>query len=398
MEACRIMKDERGYRRLSLALTILLGIAVGLLAILLVRYRALSQYAPLAEMAETIKTHYYYYDADGGEPALVDASLRGMASGIGDAYAQYYTKEEYDDLLTSQSGEYRGIGIVVTVPDETGAQITHVYDNSPMAEAGAQAGDYILEINDTVTAGLPMDDMLALFSTDENAADVLKLQHGDAVFTVTVQPRVVYVPYVHAKMLDGQIGYIRIDSFLGNVAGEMEEALKDLLTDGMRSLVLDLRNNPGGGLTEVLDVADMFLQKGDLIVSIKSKTTDTEKYYAEETGYSFPVAVLVNGNSASASELLSGALQDHERAVIIGTQTFGKGIVQTYFRLNSNAGWIKITTDAYYTPNDVCIHGIGITPDIVVELPEDVQSLAIESLSMEQDTQLMRALQYLKNS
>ena len=177
----------------------------------------------------------------------------------------------------------------------------------------------------------------------------------------------------------------------------MEEALKDLLTDGMRSLVLDLRNNPGGGLTEVLDVADMFLQKGDLIVSIKSKTTDTEKYYAEETGYSFPVAVLVNGNSASASELLSGALQDHERAVIIGTQTFGKGIVQTYFRLNSNAGWIKITTDAYYTPNDVCIHGIGITPDIVVELPEDVQSLAIESLSVEQDTQLMRALQYLKN-
>ena len=285
----------------------------------------------------------------------------------------------------------------MTVPDETGAQITHVYDNSPMAEAGAQAGDYILEINDTVTAGLPMDDMLALFSTDENAADVLKLQHGDAVFTVTVQPRVVYVPYVHAKMLDGQIGYIRIDSFLGNVAGEMEEALKDLLTDGMRSLVLDLRNNPGGGLTEVLDVADMFLQKGDLIVSIKSKTTDTEKYYAEETGYSFPVAVLVNGNSASASELLSGALQDHERAVIIGTQTFGKGIVQTYFRLNSNAGWIKITTDAYYTPNDVCIHGIGITPDIVVELPEDVQSLAIESLSVEQDTQLMRALQYLKN-
>lgn len=130
----------------------------------------------------------------------------------------------------------------------------------------------------------------------------------------------------------------------------MEEALKDLLTDGMRSLVLDLRSNPGGGLTEVLDVADMFLQKGDLIVSIKSKTTDTEKYYAEETGYSFPVAVLVNGNSASASELLSGALQDHERAVIIGTQTFGKGIVQTYFRLNSNAGWIKITTDAYYTP------------------------------------------------
>ena len=251
-------------------------------------------------------------------------------------------------------------------------------------------------VNGTETANLTLDELLLLFYDDEDTPDDLSLLRGGERFAVTVRKELVYTPYVSYEMLDGGIGYVQIESFLGNVAGEMEAALASLLESGMQSLILDLRDNPGGGLTEVLDVADMFLKKGDTIVSIKSKTEDTRTYFAEEDGYAFPMAVLVNGNSASASELLTGALKDNGRAAIIGTRTFGKGIVQTTYRLNSNAGWVKITTDAYYSPNDICIQDVGIAPDIPVEPQEEYRQSPITAIPRESDAQLQEAIRYLK--
>ena len=163
--------------------------------------------------------------------------------------------------------------------------------------------------------------------------------------------------------------------------------------------MLDLRDNPGGSLDDVLDVADLFLERGQLIVSIRSRIEETETYYAKtDAVWNGPVVVLINENSASASELLSGAMQDHARATVVGTQSFGKGIVQTYFQLPATKGWVKLTTDAYYTPNDICIHGVGITPDVVVGLPEEYRGAALESLTREQDTQLAAALDILKGN
>lgn len=355
-------------------------------------------WAPLAQMADTIVRAYYYYDEKvGGEDALIDAALRGMVAGIGDDYAQYYTAEQYAEHLSSNSGEYTGIGIVIGAPDAEGCVIQRVYEGSPMESAGAQSGDRILTVNGAAVAGLSLDEVLLLFHTD-GTPDELTLSRDGEAFAVTVEQDTINVPYATSELLDGGIGYLRITGFYGHVAQEAADAVQALTEQGARALIVDVRDNPGGGLTEVLDVADLFLGKGDLIVSIKSRTEQTVVYRAEEdAACMLPLALLVNGNSASASELLAGALQDHGVATVIGTQTFGKGIVQTYFKLAANGGWVKLTTDAYYTPNDVCIHGVGITPDLVVELPEAYRDTALDSLPREQDTQLQAAMEQLTN-
>lgn len=355
-------------------------------------------WAPLAQMADTIARAYYYYDEKvGGEDALVDAALRGMVAGIGDDYAQYYTAEQYAEHLSSNSGEYTGIGIVIGAPDAEGCVIQRVYEDSPMEAAGAQSGDRILTVNGTAVTGLSLDEVLLLFHTD-GTPDELTLSRDGEAFAVTVEQDTINVPYATWELLDGKIGYLRITGFYGHVAQEAADAVQAFTEQGASALIVDLRDNPGGGLTEVLDVADLFLEKGDLIVSIKSRTEQTAVYRAEEdAACTLPLVLLVNGNSASASELLAGALQDHGVATVIGTQTFGKGIVQTYFKLAANGGWVKLTTDAYYTPNDVCIHGVGITPDLVVELPEAYRDTALDSLPREQDTQLQAAMEQLTN-
>ena len=355
-------------------------------------------WAPLAQMADTIARAYYYYDEKvGGEDALIDAALRGMVAGIGDDYAQYYTAEQYAEHLSSNSGEYTGIGIVIGAPDAEGCVIQRVYEGSPMESAGAQSGDRILTVNGAAVAGLSLDEVLLLFHTD-GTPDELTLSRDGEAFAVTVEQDTINVPYATSELLDGGIGYLRITGFYGHVAQEAADAVQALTEQGARALIVDVRDNPGGGLTEVLDVADLFLGKGDLIVSIKSRTEQTVVYRAEEdAACMLPLVLLVNGNSASASELLAGALQDHGVATVIGTQTFGKGIVQTYFKLAANGGWVKLTTDAYYTPNDVCIHGVGITPDFVVELPEAYRDTALDSLPREQDTQLQAAMEQLTN-
>ena len=320
-----------------------------------------------------------------------------MVAGIDDDYAQYYTAEEYAEHLSSNSGEYTGIGIVIGAPDAEGCVIQRVYEGSPLETAGAQSGDRILTVNGTAVAGLSLDEVLLLFHTD-GTPDELTLSRDGEAFAVTVEQDTINVPYATWELLDGKIGYLRITGFYGHVAQEAADAVQAFTEQGAGALIVDLRDNPGGGLAEVLDVADLFLEKGDLIVSIKSRTEQTAVYRAEEdAACTLPLVLLVNGNSASASELLAGALQDHGVATVIGMQTFGKGIVQTYFKLAANGGWVKLTTDAYYTPNDVCIHGAGITPDLVVELPEAYRDTALDSLPREQDTQLQAAMEQLTN-
>ena len=393
-------KQYRNGNRFVLFAALLIAVALvssGVTAFLCTHTGATGSLQPLAQMAETIRRAFFYYDetANGNE-TLVDAALRGMLSSIDDDYAQYYTGEQYAEHLKSNSGEYRGIGIVVGVPDATGSRIQRVYDGSPMAAAGAQMGDLVLSINGEQVAGLTLDGMLALFHTD-GTADVLLLSRDGETFEVTVEKDIINVPYVEYALLEDGVGYIRLVGFAGHVVQETKDALTVLKEQGANKLVLDLRDNPGGSLDDVLDVADLFLEREQLIVSIRSRIEETENYYAEtEAVWKDPVAVLINGNSASASELLSGALQDHARAAVVGAQSFGKGIVQTYFQLPANKGWVKLTTDAYYTPNDVCIHGVGITPDVIAELPEEYRDTAVESLPRELDTQLQAALDVLK--
>lgn len=402
MKGDSMEKQHRNGNRIVLFAALLIAVALvssGVTAFLCTHTGAGGALQPLAQMKETIQRAFFYYDESANSnEKLVDAALRGMLSSIDDDYAQYYTAEQYAEHLKSNSGEYRGIGIVIAAPDETGSRIQRVYAGSPMAAAGAQQGDLVLSINGEPVAGLSLDDMLALFHTDETA-DVLLLSRNGETFEVSVVKDIINVPYVEYALLEDGVGHIRLIGFAGHVVQETKDALANLTEQGAEKLVLDLRDNPGGSLDDVLDITDLFLERGQLIVSIRSRIEETETYYAKtDAVWNGPVVVLINENSASASELLSGAMQDHARATVVGTQSFGKGIVQTYFQLPANKGWVKLTTDAYYTPNDICIHGVGITPDVVVELPEEYRGAALESLTREQDTQLAAALDILKGN
>jgi len=240
--------------------------------------------------------------------------------------------------------------------------------------------------------------MLNLFHVDEMPNTIL-LKRNDIEFEVVVSKRTIVVPYAEWKVLEGNIGYIRLFGFSGHVVKETEDAVRLLKERDVSGIILDLRDNPGGSLNDVLDIADMFLPKDKLIVTIKSRIAEEVQYKAEiDPIYDGQLILLVNENSASASELLSGALKDHGVATIIGTQTFGKGIVQTYFPIAASKGWVKLTTDAYYTPNDVCIHGIGITPDIIVESESEYDNLPIDSIPFESDVQLQEAIHYMRGN
>ncbi len=348
----------------------------------------------LQEMADTIQHQYYFYDdKEIDNEKLKDAAMRGMISKLDDPYAQYYTEEEYQQLLSDNAGDYVGIGISIQAPDETGALVLSVYSGAPAELAGIQKGDIITKINGKATAGKSLSEVVTYFSEDEAVPDELTYLRDGVETTVSVQRAEIHIQRVTSAVLSGNIGYLRISEFNGSVATDFQNAIDSFESQSVKNLIIDLRDNPGGGLNEVLNVAYTMIPKNEVIVSIRSKSGDEDVYKSKgDAQIDMRIVVLVNGNSASASELLTGALKDYKLATIVGTQTYGKGIVQSYFHLSNGNGWAKMTTDAYYTPSGVCIQGVGITPDIVIDLPQELKDTSIETLDPAKDTQLQAAI------
>lgn len=348
----------------------------------------------LQELADTIDSQYYFYDDKQlDNDKLLDAAMRGMVSKLDDPYAQYFTEEEYQKLLTDNAGDYVGIGISIQAPDETGAKVISVYSDSPADKAGIQKGDVITKVNGNTTAEKSLREVITYFSDDTTVPDEITYLRDGVETTVSLLRAEVHIVRVTSSVLDGNIGYVHISEFNGSVATDFSSAVDALKQQGIDKLIIDLRDNPGGGLTEVLNVAYKLIPKDKVIVSIRSKNGDEDVYKSQGTEqYDMPIVVLVNGGSASASELLTGALKDYGIATIVGTQTFGKGIVQSYFHLSNSKGWVKMTTDAYYTPNGVCIQGVGITPDLVVDLPDELKDVSVDLLDPAKDTQLQAAI------
>jgi len=348
----------------------------------------------LQELANTIHSQYYFYDDKKlDNDKLLDAAMRGMITELDDPYAQYFTEEEYQKLLSDNAGDYVGIGISIQAPDDTGAEVISVYAGAPADLAGIKKGDVITKVNGNATAGKSLNEVITYFSDDTNVPDEIIYLRDGVETTVSVLRAEVHIVRVTSSVLDGNIGYVHITEFNGSVATDFTNAVNALQEQGIHNLIIDLRDNPGGSLTDVLNVAYTLIPKGQTIVSIRSKSGDEDVYKSEgDKQYQMRLVVLVNGGSASASELLTGALKDYGLATIVGTQTFGKGIVQSYFHLSDNKGWAKMTTDAYYTPNGVCIHGVGITPDIVVELPDELKDLSVDLIDPAKDTQLQAAI------
>ena len=393
------LETKKRSRRVSVWLCVLCAVLAAAFAVLftsLFYVRRFSELQPVSEAIELVKKNYYFFD-DETRDSMVTGALKGLSAYMGDDYAAYYTKEEYDALLTSDSGNYIGMGVLVSDMGNSTFVISEVYANTPAQEAGILVGDQFVMANGEAAEGKTLDEFLACIVHEEGTVNTIVLLRDGEELTFDIAMRQVYSPYVTYKMLDDSIGYIYISAFHGQCVREVKEAMADLKDQGMTALVLDVRDDLGGSFSDVCDIADIFLPKNAVITTIRSRVSKEKVYRAHSGGLEMPVAMLVNERSASASELLSGALKDNGVAELFGTVTYGKGIVQTYFDINfGRDGTIKFTTEAYYTPADVCIQGTGITPDHIVELPADLTYYSITSIPYESDTQLQAAVAYLK--
>lgn len=311
----------------------------------------------------------YVEDPDTHE--LVQGAIRGMLSSL-DPHSSFMSERAFKEINMDIKGEFQGVGIQISIKNQQLTIISPIED-TPADRAGLAAGDKIMKINDEWTKDM----------TIEEAVDRMRGPKGTPVRLLifregwakpkefTIVRDVIKVASVKSRMLQGDIGYVRIIQFQGKTADDVDKELKKLEEKGMRRLVLDMRNNPGGLLDASVDVSSLFLPKDKLVVYIQGRLKENRQEFfstGEFTDRSYPVVVLVNAGSASASEIVAGALQDSKRAVIIGTQTFGKGSVQTVFPLDGGTG-IRLTTAKYYTPSGRSIQNVGITPDLEVKQP-----------------------------
>ena len=331
-----------------------------------------------------------------GRAALLEAAAEGIVSALDDPYAVYYTPEEYEAYLANINGEYTGIGVLVGQPAEAGAVIRDVYDETPAAEAGLLPGDILTAVDGMPVAPMLLEELSAAIDKETGESVTLSILRGEEASDVSLTCAALNLSRVSHALFKERTGYIRISMFSGNCATEFREALNDLTERGMRSLVIDLRNNPGGTLENVTEIADSLLGSGT-VVSLRGRLDAEGKVYESNAkGISVPLAIIVNENSASASEILAAAVQDHGAGVVVGMTTFGKGVVQTSMQLEGNQAWLKLTTDAYYTPAGRNIDGIGVTPDIEIALPDEFTGLAIDQIEQEDDAQLWAALDHVR--
>lgn len=309
------------------------------------------------------------YLHDVKEKDLNEGIYKGYVEGLGDQYSAYYDKKETKELTESLDGSFSGIGAVMTQDASSGVvTITQVYDDSPAKKAGIKAGDVLYRVEKKTVTGKDLDKVVSWIKGKKGTKVNLTLLRGtnSDKITVTATRDVIKVETVKYKVLEDEIGYISISEFDSVTGDQFAKALKKLQKKNIKGLVVDLRNNPGGSLSTVCDILDSILPKG-LIVYTKDKNGKKEEYTSdEEHQLKLPMSVLVNGQSASASEIFAGAVQDYGKAEIVGTQTYGKGVVQNLFDLKDGT-CVKLTTSEYFTPKGRNIDGKGITPDVKIE-------------------------------
>lgn len=324
---------------------------------------------------------------------LYVSAIRGATAALEDPYAAYYTNEEYSKLMQSQSGEYEGIGITVGEREDGTFYVASVYDQSPAAEAGIKKEDTILAMMGQTLASQSGEEVSRLIATHTQNEIAMTLQRGDEIREVVLKKQPIHIERVHSKIIDDTL-IIRVDEFHGDCVEEFEKALNEGKEKDTKQLIIDLRNNPGGGLDESKGIANLLLDEGVLLSQRTRNGDETFTYTDKGKEVDWPIAVLMNENSASASEMLAGALQDRENAIVVGTQSYGKGIVQSTFSIPF-AGHIKITTAGYYTPNGQSIHEKGITPDVIIDLSQDDKDKSISELTQKEDVQLQAAIDAL---
>lgn len=343
---------------------------------------------------EAVLKDYYVGDID--EQKLEEGIYKGFVAGVGDTYTNYYTSDEYASFKEKSSGMYAGIGIQMTLQTyDNSIEVTEVFEGSPAEKAGIKPKDRIIKAAGKRVTGDEFEILPTLVKgTPGTTVDITVYRPSEEKnYDFTIERASVASPTVYFRMLDNEVGYIQIKQFEAVTYDQFKVALDKLKKEKAKGLVLDLRDNPGGLLNIVEQIADELVPEG-IIVSTKDKQGKGSEYYADSKYTDIPMVVLINGNSASASEVLAGALKDYSRAELIGTTTFGKGVVQTIIPLSDGSA-IKLTTSQYFTPSGVCIQGIGIAPDYEVKLSTE-KILKGRELTDTEDDQLQTAIKVVK--
>ena len=348
------------------------------------------RYEKIEKKLDTIDktiSDYYLNQEDIDLDQLEEGIYAGYVAGLDEAYTTYYTAEEFEDVMEASSGSYSGIGAYVSQNMNTGLiTIVKPFEGSPAEKAGIQKEDILYKVEGEEVTGQDLTMVVARLKGEEGTMVNITIyrQSEDKYIDLSVERAVVNVPTVEHKMLDNNIGYIQIAEFEEVTAEQFKEAVSDLQEQGMEKLIFDLRDNGGGLLDSVCDVLDTILPKMMLVYTEDKDGNRREEWAEDDEAVDLPMAVLINGNTASASEIFTGALKDYDKAEIIGTTSYGKGIVQSIIPFSDGSA-LKVTSSKYYTPSGICIHGVGIEPDQTVEYDR----------TLEYDNQLQAAIDYL---
>ena len=360
----------------------------------------------LGRKIETVNTYLennYLYDNIDYKKAN-DNAVKAYVESLEEPYTHYYTEDEFETYMSRVEESYVGIGVIISADTENDKiVVVSPLKDSPAYKAGIKPGDFITEVDGTGFDASGMDACVAAIKNGKEGDRVkITVERDGDIKAYDIERAEIVERSVQYEMLDDNIGYISISGFNTNSEGsdestytEFTEAVESLEEDGMKKLIIDVRDNPGGVLSVVCDIADYILPEG-IITYTETRTGIRQEYKSDKQEIDIPMAVLINGSSASASEILAGALKDYKRAEIIGQTSFGKGIVQKVFPFSDGSG-MSMTISKYYTPNGISIHEKGIEPDIEVELPEKYKDSYISDIPRKEDTQLNKAIEILKS-
>ena len=359
-------------------------------------YERLAKFSDLADLYDAAE-YYFYQEPDSDK--LLEYAARGLMAGLDDPYSFYYSPEEYAQMFEDDEGKYGGIGVMILGDGNTNTcVITRVFKNSPAEKVGIQRGDVLYRVEDDlyVTAENLNEAVSIMRGDPGEAVNVTFLRDGEEI-TFNIVREEVNVNQVESTMREPDIGYIAMYQFAGEAEKEFEKALNELIDQGAKGIIIDLRDNTGGWVEQARYIADLFMDAGELCYLVDRSGTEEHWWYPTKDGkVDVEIVVLVNEMSASSSEILTGALKDCSGATVVGTNTFGKGIVQNIFSLGTNGAGFQITIAEYYSPKGNKVHQVGIAPDVEVERPEGDNG-TYDFADPEKDIQLQKAIEVMRD-
>lgn len=356
-----------------------------------VNYKNVSKF----NQVRNILKNDYYKPVD--ENIMLEGAIAGLAESLEDPYTVYFDTDQMKSFMEKSEGSYVGIGVTVNVDEKGLLTVIEASEDSPAKQAGMMQGDKIVKVDDVDVTTLSDENMIiSMIKGKENTKVKITIYRPDEdkYLQMEVTRRRIKMSNIKSEIINGDIGYIKLVMFDSQIAKYFKNDLNKLLNQGIEGLIIDLRDNPGGSYEQVIEIADSLLPEGKIVYT-EDRNGKQEIKNSGKTYIDIPLAILTNGNSASASEILAGAVKDYGRGTLVGTNTFGKGLVQELKLLEDNSG-IKVTIARYFTPSGLCIHGTGVAPDIEINVLDDYRNLPASQIPKNKDVQLKAAIEAVK--